>query len=253
MGAWRGIAGGPGDWARDLAAASLVGVALSLLGPFGSYGAPYLQRLFYCVAIGWAGSVPFFPSFRLGLALGRRAGLPGWPASVAASLLGGISVTVVVWLAGPFLWTGRWRGPAQGPLLLYLQVMSIIMPLALAGGWLRRRLAGARAPAETPAPRLAARLPATVGREIFGLEAEDHYVRVHTDRGSALLLMRMADAVDELDGLEGLRVHRSWWVAKAAVRACAKEGRRMVLTLADGSKAPVTREAVPQLRRAGWV
>jgi hypothetical protein len=31
-----------------------------------------------------------------------------------------------------------------------------------------------------------------------------------------LLLMRFSDATAELDGLPGLRVHRSWWIAEGA-------------------------------------
>ena len=36
-------------------------------------------------------------------------------------------------------------------------------------------------------------------RTKLALEAEDHYVRVHTLHGSALILMRLADAVTVLD------------------------------------------------------
>lgn len=254
MGAWADILGRPKEWRRDLAVSTGMGVALSLIGPFGSYDAPYLQRLSYCLGIGWVGSLAFFPAFRLAMAAARRARWPYWPAILAACLAATIPLSALVWVVGPFLWRGHWERPAQGPLVLYAQVLSLVFPVTVVAGLVRTLLARNQATPATPRlPRLAARLPATVGREILALEAEDHYVRVHTERGSTLLLMRMADAVAELDELEGMRVHRSWWVAKAAVRACARDGRRMVLTLADGSKAPVTREAAPQLRRAGWV
>ena len=57
---------------------------------------------------------------------------------------------------------------------------------------------------------------AAVGVKI-ALQGEDHYVRIHTALGSELVLMRLGDAIQELDGLEGERVHRSWWVARRAV------------------------------------
>ncbi|MFX8624480.1 LytTR family DNA-binding domain-containing protein, partial [Acinetobacter baumannii] len=80
------------------------------------------------------------------------------------------------------------------------------------------------APAGAPPPRFLERLPLKLrGAEIYAVEAEDHYLRLHTSRGSDLILMRLSDAIVELEGLEGARTHRSWWVAKGAVRD-AKRG-----------------------------
>lgn len=53
---------------------------------------------------------------------------------------------------------------------------------------------------------------------------EDRYLRIHTDGGSDLILMRLRDAVGELAGADGLQVHRSFWVARAAVRAAGWPG-----------------------------
>ena len=82
---------------------------------------------------------------------------------------------------------------------------------------------------------------------------EDHYLRVHTALGSDLILLRMRDAVSELDGLEGVLVHRSWWVARSAVRAVERDGRSLRLILPDGLVAPVARTMVPVLKNAGWL
>ena len=71
--------------------------------------------------------------------------------------------------------------------------------------------------------------------------------------GSELLLMRLADAIEELEGLPGERVHRSWWVARGAVGAARANGRRLSLTLTNGLDVPVTRDAASRLRRAGWL
>ncbi|MFV4649348.1 LytTR family DNA-binding domain-containing protein, partial [Mycobacterium tuberculosis] len=61
------------------------------------------------------------------------------------------------------------------------------------------------------------RLPPRLGRNLLCLRMEDHYVRAHTDRGSDLLLMPLKAAVAELGEVEGMQVHRSWWVARSAV------------------------------------
>jgi DNA-binding LytR/AlgR family response regulator len=87
---------------------------------------------------------------------------------------------------------------------------------------------------------------------IEAVEAEDHYLRIHTDAGSALILMRLSDAVEELAGVEGARTHRSWWVARHAVRKAERGGGRATLRLASGLQVPASRSYARELRRAGW-
>jgi DNA-binding LytR/AlgR family response regulator len=90
------------------------------------------------------------------------------------------------------------------------------------------------------------------GASIRAVQAEDHYLRIHTDRGSDLILMRLSDALDELEGLEGSQTHRSWWVARDAVREVARGDGRATLTLDGGLTAPVSRRYARALREAGW-
>jgi DNA-binding LytR/AlgR family response regulator len=87
---------------------------------------------------------------------------------------------------------------------------------------------------------------------LIAVQAEDHYLRVHTDLGSDLILMRLSDAVAELDGLEGAQTHRSWWVAKDAVRGVTRGDGRATLVLEGGLTAPVSRSYAATLREAGW-
>ena len=102
-------------------------------------------------------------------------------------------------------------------------------------------------------PRFVDRLPLKLkGAEIYAVSAEDHYLRIHTDRGSDLILMRLADAVGELEGLEGAQTHRSWWVAKSAVVEVKRGNGRATLTLSNGLQAPVSRRFSAELREDGW-
>jgi DNA-binding LytR/AlgR family response regulator len=97
------------------------------------------------------------------------------------------------------------------------------------------------------------RLPAKLkGAVIYAVSAEDHYLRLHTSKGADLLLMRLADAIVELEGLEGAQTHRSWWVARDAVEGARREGDRAVLVLKGGVEAPVSRPNVKPLKDAGW-
>jgi DNA-binding LytR/AlgR family response regulator len=80
-----------------------------------------------------------------------------------------------------------------------------------------------------------------MGSDIIALETEDHYLRVHAVGGSALILMRMADAVALIDPQLGAQVHRRWWVAQAAVAGVRTEGQKLSLCLIDKTRVPVGR------------
>jgi hypothetical protein len=109
------------------------------------------------------------------------------------------------------------------------------------------------AAAGAPPPKFLARLPDKLqGAELYAVEAEDHYLRLHTSKGRDLILMRLGDAIDELEGLEGAQTHRSWWVARAAVTSTERLDGRAVLTLKDGAEAPVSRGFAKALRSSGW-
>jgi DNA-binding LytR/AlgR family response regulator len=55
--------------------------------------------------------------------------------------------------------------------------------------------------------------------------------------------MRLRDAITTMAGIEGVRPHRSWWVAADAIVALGRVKGRSVLTLASGFRVPVSREA----------
>jgi hypothetical protein len=103
-------------------------------------------------------------------------------------------------------------------------------------------------------PRLAGRLPVKLRRAaIWALESEDHYVRVHTAQGSDLILIRLADAIAEMDGASGLQVHRSWWVAREAMAQAARKTEGGVITLPDGRTVPVSRANAGEMKARGWM
>jgi DNA-binding LytR/AlgR family response regulator len=109
------------------------------------------------------------------------------------------------------------------------------------------------APPSAPPPKFLERLPQKLrGADLYAVEAEDHYLRLHTSLGQDLILLRLADAIAELEGLEGAQTHRSWWVAKAAVASVERGDGRATLTLKDGAEVPVSRGFARELRSAGW-
>jgi hypothetical protein len=110
-------------------------------------------------------------------------------------------------------------------------------------------LARAEAP---PAPRLLRRLDGVRAPEILRLTVEDHYVEVVLlGRPSQRILMRFSDAVDEIEGLEGVFVHRSHWVVRAHILGAVAENGRDMVEMIDGSRVPVSRTYRSNLAAAG--
>jgi DNA-binding LytR/AlgR family response regulator len=62
--------------------------------------------------------------------------------------------------------------------------------------------------------RIFNRFPANNGAQLSRISSDDHDIRVITNDGEEYrLLMRLRDAVAEIDLEPGLCVHRSHWVA----------------------------------------
>jgi LytTr DNA-binding domain len=87
---------------------------------------------------------------------------------------------------------------------------------------------------------------------LLALEAEDHYVRVHTDAGIELVTVRFADALAELAQAHGYQTHRSWWVAADAIENARWRRGAGDLRLVGDLVVPVSRTYAPALKEAGW-
>ncbi|MEM6303178.1 MAG: LytTR family DNA-binding domain-containing protein [Pseudomonadota bacterium] len=225
---------------------ALLWVLLSLLcglaGPFGTHDAMSLPaRLGYWglwvgVSIlitrwistrpitGWMQQALLWGGFTLGLAgavtlVNRAVFPPPWGWAEFAYLI----VTV-----------GFTCGVINGVILMGLRYLGA--PVAAAG---------------TSVERFLRRLPLEVRGPLVRIEAQDHYLNVVTMKGEALILMRMGEALDELEDIAGLQVHRSHWVALDAVTAHRRKDGRDLLTLSDGSAVPVARSRRQAARDAG--
>ncbi len=227
------------------------GVFLALIGALGSYQAPFFTRLAYWVGLCLAGAVVGTGVTQL---IGRegRADNHPWLYGVATVVLITVPFTGVVWFVSEALFN---RGLRVEVLPRYLLPVFIVTTGMTALNFLvqRRPIETHAAPKGAPAPRFLDRLPPKLrGAALHAVEAEDHYLRLHTSRGQDLILMRLSDAIAELEGIEGAQTHRSWWVAKAAVEDARRGDGRAVLSLKGGVEAPVSRAYAKALREAGW-
>jgi hypothetical protein len=103
--------------------------------------------------------------------------------------------------------------------------------------------------------QLLSRLPPSLGFNIMAVKSEDHYLRVHTDNGDALILYKLSGAIEELEalGYAGLRVHRSYWVRREAIASVSAQGRQLVVNLNNGLTIPVSHTYREMVRLAGLI
>ncbi|MGA1463963.1 MAG: LytTR family DNA-binding domain-containing protein [Steroidobacteraceae bacterium] len=91
-----------------------------------------------------------------------------------------------------------------------------------------------------PAVGLFHLLPPALGTDVVLLTADLHYLKVHTPRGRTMLLYSLSEAESELRG-QGMRVHRSHWVADRHVLGLRRKGSGLVCQLSGGLEVPVSR------------
>jgi len=236
--------------ARMLAIASLVSLFITLLGPLDITAVEFAKRAGMYLVFGWTGSL-------LGLASNRfvtrgRVLKSFWIEGLVTGLVMMAPMTGVV-LAVEALFTGRVPTRADLPGVAWQTAVICVGMSYLAELFARRRVVLVTSP-QAPAPKFLDRLPLKLrGAEVWAVEAEDHYLRLHTSKGQDLILMRLADAIAELDGIEGAQAHRSWWVARDAIVDAERGDGRATLTLKDGAHVPVSRTYARAMRDRGWI
>jgi DNA-binding LytR/AlgR family response regulator len=239
----------PASWVRGLLVSLAAAAFLSLAGAFGSGELGLAGAFAYWAGLLVVGYV--WGSFLAGLVV-RHPGAPKsrWAQALLIAALIAASYAVVVGAVSSWALGAVFRGPAILALGLSVFAVSLVMT---ALNMLVQRHADVTSGGPS-SPRFLERLPLKLrGAEVWAVEADDHYLRLHTSMGQDLILLRLADAIAELEGIEGAQVHRSWWVARDAVVDARRGDGRAVLTLKDGSEVPVSRTYARLLRERGWI
>lgn len=218
----------------------LVGFA----GPFGTYDrfGFGVRLLFWGVIVG--ASIAAGTAIRVWVqSLDDKHGY--WRSILVASFV------VAVFLALPLTMLGDYFASAErGHVPPLYEIAVIIFVIAVSVSASRRLIVDEQTElrsqnahpdeAEDP-PRLLERVSPDERGPIYRVSVDDHYVRLVTEAAETELLMRFSDALKELDGADGMQVHRSHWVARAAVTGHRLEKSRMFLKLVDGAEVPVSR------------
>lgn len=236
-------------WLSDAAIVLLVGAGLAFLGPFGTYeDLGRVERGAYWIGLTvlmWLQTVAAFEAVRR---FAPTAWTPLAAQAALAALAGAVPTTFeVAWAEGVLRLGGVLTPRSLLETYGYVAVISLalFLPLRLL------RLRGAAAPQSAAEVDVDERLSPELARAV-ALAAEDHYLRVYTETGERLIHHRFSQAVKSL-GAAGVQVHRSWWVAKAAVERAERTGDRYVLVLKTGLRVPVSRTFGLAAREAGLV
>ncbi len=125
----------------------------------------------------------------------------------------------------------------------YGTLLSIVLPLNLFLWIVIERVGFQETTSQTQSltPNFLKKLVNCTMGDVIAIEADEHYIRVHSLRGEELIYYRFGDAINELAGFDGFQAHRSWWVARSAIKRLLKEGRRKKLELNNGLIVPVSR------------
>lgn len=166
-----------------------------------------------------------------------------------------VIVVALSYLRGTFLFGGATLigiGQFVGTVTAGICVVVRCAPGLSVPRYYQRPRVGHQKP-EPVMPRLARRLPDGFEGPILRLTVNDHMVEVISACEVHRLRMRFADAVNEMEPVEGFCTHRSHWVTHSAVRNIERDGNRLLVVLSNGDKVPVSRKYRVNLEEAGLV
>lgn len=239
---------------RPLAVLGLVSLILGLSGPFQTFELlELIPRLVYWTAIcmltylaGWLAGGYALRIITLRteniiwhiLASGCAAGLAVWPVVTIINLV----------TFGNDDGTGGGHWLSSGSLLIYCILISITLSAVIT---LVKNGTQNQTPTMPVTPKIVSRLPLNLRGNLISLSVQDHYVEVTTSNGAGLVHFRLTDAMDDCDGVDGIQIHRSHWVALAGIKSVFRKSGKVQVETIKGDIFPVSRTYLPKIKQLG--
>ncbi len=228
-----------------------VGFGIGLIGPFGTFlSEPAWLRIPYFMASMlisyglWAALEKCISRFAPELSQGIQLVLVAAPFSIINSALLVIAHSLLdMWRAETLLLTWVLFFATHMILSLLSIIPAILLVRRISS---RMKLDACDSVVDFLSHKLS---PKIRNSELLAVQAEDHYIRVYTARGSDLISMSFGDAMIALQGYQGSKVHRSWWVALDAIEHVQPDGTSLLLKLKDGLSVPVSRRLKSEFKR----
>ncbi len=211
-------------------------VVVALAGPFGTFESrPLLWRLGYWSCVIGA-SIPIAFACRLFWKNTLEDPNPlvedMLVIGTMSVIFGPLVVSFNVWLVGPDVET------------VMSWPLATVVTFFVGLGIVALRRLSQDPPSEPPKPlardRLLDRIGAPEGVRLARISSDNHHIRITTDDGvEHRILMRLRDAVDEIDVEPGMCVHRSHWVATAHIAAVVDQDGKEMVRMPCGGVVPV--------------
>jgi len=231
----------------------VISVVIAVSGPFGSYGSLALPwRLLFWTPIVGIG-VLTSSAIRTYVTYHDRQ-LPPRAALLLSTVLVCAVLCPLLYLLTTLVFDDLGSGVSR-----FFEIVFLVAAVSMGATALRQALAPERPAAVqsnskgVEVPRLMRRLELCQRGELLAISVRDHYVDVQTADGTASLLLRFGDAITEAAPVEGAQVHRSHWVAWAAVKGAERDGAKLYLRLRNGARVPVSKNHRAKLEERGLI
>ena len=223
-------------------------LVVAVSGPFGSHGQlTLLQRILF-----WTPVLGLGVLISVGVRVFVQVKLSGDACRSCALAATALACTLI---CPPLFLLVSTVFPSDLPRMVLFQEIVLLVGSAYLGAYslhMAMNEAPKTAPAAEPESRLIQRLDPSLRGALWAISVRDHYVDVMTERGVASLLLRFSDAIAEVEE-EGAQVHRSHWVAWAAVEAVERDGIKLFLRLKSGARVPVSKNNREKLEARGLI
>lgn len=223
---------------------------LSWIGPYGTRpDIPLLARGVYwtiAVGAGFLGKRIYVEFIRAHVI--RRFGQPFHDIPSIAPTVLAVLISVF-FLEAVFREPLPWREAVE----VTFNVLALVLGISGSAMLALRHIKTDRPEASSDLQALQAKLPPGLrNASIWAINAEDHYVRVYTEKGDGLIPGRFSDIVNTVSSLDGTRTHRSWWVASQAVARLDRSGGKWTLQISGDLTVPVSRNYRRDVTAKGW-
>ncbi|WNC72064.1 LytTR family DNA-binding domain-containing protein [Thalassotalea psychrophila] len=251
---------------NDIVTVSVVGLILGFLSPFGMAEIPLQWSIAYWLVTCLSGYFIYMPCGHLGeLLLSKWLSMHWLRVAISTSIASVLMSFVVLLLVNLFFNVPISYGEdffkvlpkviVIGGLLTFIGMVKDYIKyqndkLVQSEKLIDEQKTQASAKIDQKFETFMALLPVEKRGELFCLEMSDHYLKVYTDKGHHLLLMRFKDALEMLADFQGLQTHRSWWVSLSAVTKLEKDGRKVFLLVNNELQVPVSRTYMDAVKAA---
>jgi hypothetical protein len=233
----------------------VIGTALAFLGPFGSYSLDIVSRLLYWIVSINIGYFIYHISHKLVSWYFVGKTIHFALQSIVLAFIASIPLTFLI-IFTTYYFISPEVNLKNSYLFFFPQVMllGLIIDALIHYIHMPNNLQSPTSEQNTlrSGHVFLQRLNSKIGTKLICFVMEDHYLHIYTQEGSQMILMRMKDALRELQEYDGQQVHRSWWVANDEISKAIKSGRKTVLIMSNGQDVPVSRNYLPTIKDLGW-